>query len=157
MGNDTISGVEYHRDLSGTFMPQHLYSWSATPDSLGPISIAIRTPDRLQVVSPVGGRIISRAEGIEVEWSGNGSIAIIISRVESPGARPRPLLHIRPRVNRNRLFIGPKVLDLLPRLGFYVFSFVLFNRNETVVVHRFSGRVLVMASSVHHSVVEVVE
>ena len=149
---DTIAGTEYYRDLSTIHQPNTVYTWRATPDTLGPIATSIETPDNVVVDSPKGGAVIRRDRDLPMSWHGQGKIIIVISRLEL--GRARSLFMLRARENRRRAILPSKaVLRLLPP-GKYVFTFVLANRRETDAVSGFAGQILVQAASVYNSYVE---
>jgi len=149
---DTIAGVEYSGDITMTHQAKTLYTWRATPDSIGPIATSIETPDGIVVESPRGGTIIRRDRDLPISWRGEGRIFIVISRFEA--GRTRPLFMVRVRDDRHRAILPSKVvLRLLPP-GTYVFTFVRANRRETDGVAGFTGAILVQAASVYNSYVE---
>jgi len=58
-------------------------------------------------------------------------------------------------VNTGRAILNARVLAMLPRdRRFWVFTFVLANRDTSLVVGGFQGGVLIQAASVYNSYVE---
>lgn len=150
------AGVEYVADLSGEYLPNTIFTWSApAPDPISPFTAAIRTPDALTVQSPAGGSIISRNRDLPLRWTGRGNLAIIISAYDPSTQRVRPFLHLRPRMNTGGALLKARILALLPHdRRFWVFTFVLANRDASLVLEGFQGGVLVQAASVYNSYVE---
>lgn len=151
-----LAGFEYFSDLRTTFQANTEYRWTAVPGVLGGFDISIRSPDDLSVQSPRGGSVISRNQDLALRWRGQGdSLSIIISRVDPFTHRVRPLLRLRPRVNRGHAIIPAKILRALPRERFYVLTFMLANRSRSEVIAGYGERVLVQAASVYNSYVEI--
>ena len=152
-GDSTLqAGVEYFSDLTTTFHTNTEYRWTV----LGGFDISIRSTDDLSVQTPRGGSVISRNQDLPLQWRGQGdSLSIVISRVDPLAHRVRPLLRLRPRVNRGHAIIPAKILRSLPRERFYVLTFMLANRLRSEVVIGYDDRVLVQASSVYNSYVEI--
>jgi hypothetical protein len=150
-----LAGFEYVTDLS-TYQPNHNYTWNVSPpDSISPFTASIISPNEVTVQSPAGGAIVRRDRDLELRWTGNGNLSIIISGFEPVTRKTKPFLHIKPRVNIGSAILGRRVLNLLPnRFRYYVFTFVLSNRNESIVVGSFKGRVLIQAASMYNSYVE---
>ncbi len=154
---DTVltRGVEYLADLSRTYQPAALYTWSAPSTSTGALSVSIPAPGGLDVLSPKGGGIFSREEDMILGWKGTGGqLQIIVSVFEPVLKRSFPILALRPRVNTGRGLLPAYVLRQFPRGSFYVFTFVLFNRKELVSVQAQSGRALIQAAEVYNSYIE---
>jgi hypothetical protein len=153
---DSIAGVEYLKDLTTTFQANTQYIWLATGGSFGSFAASIQSPDNLNVLLPRGGSVLSRNENLETRWTGRGdSVSIIISSFNVLTHRATPLLHLKPRVNRNRAIIPAKILRALPRDRFvYVLTFVMANRSRANV-SGYSGKVLVQSASVYNCYVEI--
>lgn len=151
-----MAGVEYIADISEEYLPNATYVWSVpAPDSISPFTTSIQTPDELTVQSPAGGSVVSRNRDLPMRWTGRGNLAIIISSYDPSSRRVRPFLHLRPRVNTGRAILNARVLAMLPRdRRFWVFTFVLANRDTSLVVGGFQGGVLIQAASVYNSYVE---
>ena len=154
---DSIAGVEYLRDLTTTFQANTQYVWLATGGAFGSFAASIHSPDNLTVLSPRGGSVLSRNENLETRWTGQGdSISIIISSFNVLTHRVNPLLHLKPRVNRNRAIIPAKILRALPRdRFFYVLTFVVANRSRSNVFGGYGGKVIVQSASVYNCYVEI--
>ncbi len=154
---DTVltRGVEYFADLSRTYLPLTLYVWSAPTTSTGALSVNIPAPGKLDVLSPRGGEIFSRDQGMLLQWNGTGGqLQIIVSVFDPLTRRTLPILALRPRGNTGRGFLPASVLQQFPRASFYVFTFMLYNRKELTVLQAQAGRVLVQAAAVYNSYIE---
>jgi hypothetical protein len=64
---------------------------------------------------------------------------------------------LKPRVNTGSVLLPARVLQLLPRDRFriFTFSFILANRDEQRVVGRFPGALLLQAAEIYTTVVEI--
>jgi hypothetical protein len=151
-----FGGFEYLQDLTGLYRPDQPYVWSALTPEMGSISQAIRSPDDLVVHSPAGGSVISRERDLVLRWTGaRGQLSVVISSFDPLTKRTRPLLELRSRANSGRALIPGKLIRELPRQHpYYVFTFVLANRVDTVELQQFAGKVMVQAASVYNSYVE---
>jgi len=150
-----LAGFEYFSNLTTTFQANTEYRWTASSGIPGGFDISIRSPDNLAVQSPRGGSVISRNQDLPLRWRGQGdSFTIVISRFDPLTRRVKPLLQLRPRVNRGHVIIPAKILRTLPRERFYVMTFMLVNRSRSVVAG-YGERVLVQAASVYNSYVEI--
>ncbi len=150
---NSTAGIEYIRDMTALYQPRMAYTWAATPDSIGPISTTIETPENIVVHSPAGGTIIHRDRNLLLNWTGQGNLFFVISAYDPLGNRSRPLFNVRVRRNIQRAVLSRKILRLLPPQRIYVFTFVLANMNEMEIAG-FRGRVLVQATSLYNSYVE---
>jgi hypothetical protein len=152
----TLAGFEYLQDLTGLYQPDRPYVWTAASPGMGNISQAIRSPDKLVVHSPAGGSVISRQKDLPLRWTGGrGHLSVIISSFDPWTRRTRPLLEFRSRANSGRALIPGKLLQgLPPQHRYFVFTFVLENRVDTMVLQQYQGRVMVRAASVYNSYVE---
>jgi len=151
--HDSIAGIEYLRDLTALYQPHTMYTWSATPDSIGPIAVSIETPEDIIVQSPRGGAIISRDRDLVLSWSGEGNLFFVISSYDLLTKKSKPIFQVRMRDGSHRAVLSRKILRLLPPQRVYVFTFALANRKEIAPVG-FQGRVLVQATSVYNSYIE---
>jgi len=151
-----LGGFEYLQDLTGQYQPDQPYLWSASTPGMGTISQGIRSAGNLIVHSPAGGSVVSREKDLALRWTGaGGHLSVIISSFDPWTNRTRPLLEFRSRANSGRALIPGKLLRELPRQHpYYVFTFVLANRVDTVVLQGYSGRVMVQAASIYNSYVE---
>jgi len=148
-------GHEYVRDVSSIYRPDMPFTWSAAPDSLGPVEVSVQSPADLVVASPVGGSIIPRNQDLKLLWTGQGEIAIILSAYNPLLKQSRPLLRMRPLANKGRARISAAILKALPGDRYYVFTFIVANRKEARIT-RGSEPVLALAqaASVHNVYVE---
>jgi hypothetical protein len=148
-------GYEYDRDVSSIYQPDLPFTWTAAPDSLGPVQVSIQSPANLTVASPVGGSFVPRNRDLRLEWIGQGEIVIILSAYNPIGKQSKPILRMRPLVNRGHARISTSILQALPADRYYVFTFIVANRKE-VRIDRGSESVLVLAqaASVHNVYVE---
>ncbi len=155
VGN-VAAGYEYTLGLGGKYVPGKEYRWSIR-QGMGPTdTISIQTPPALIVTSPIGGQTISRTVPLELKWNGSGKITIVISEYYPLAKKARPLFVIVPEVNTGRLVLRPKVLAVLPaRQQTFVISFLLYNRNEGGAVSGYPNKVLVLATSVYDTIVDI--
>ena len=155
-GDSVIAaGIEYLLPVQ-TYQPQARYTWDIpAPDSLSPFTASIISPDVITVQSPRGGSTVYRNRDLRLRWTGSGRFLIIISGFDPLTRRTRPFLRLSPQVNNGTALLGSRVLNLLPaRFRFYVFTFVLANRDESTVVAGFHDRILVQAATMYNSYVE---
>lgn len=149
------AGIQYLiRDLTSTYRPNALYTWNVAPLSMSHDTVSISSPDEIDVISPAGGSILSRNKDLELEWTGRGSVSIVISLVDETAKLSKALLSIQPDPGRNQTLLSSKVLLLLPANRRYCFTFSISNRRETAIKAESAGRVLVQAASVYNSYVE---
>jgi hypothetical protein len=146
---DTVAGFEYREDVSTTYRPNTVYSWATSPIGMGIIAASIKSPDSLIVYSPAGGSVVPKNRNLQLRWSGQGELSIIISYV-SPTTKP--LLQIRPLVNRGSAVLGTKLLRLLPGGRKYWFTFILSNRDDSRIVNQ--SKILVQAASAYNCMIE---
>lgn len=152
-GRRDTAGVEYYRDMSSSYLPTTRFTFRALPDSLDIFPASIETPEDLDVHSPRGGSIIRRDRDLVMAWTGHGTLSFVISEILV--GKTRPILRVKVRNNIQRAVLSWKILQVLPPRR-YVFTFVLENRKEAMTAARFSGRVLVQATSVYNSYVELI-
>jgi hypothetical protein len=98
--------------------------------------------------------VISRDHDLPLSWRGQGNLTFVISTYDPLKKETKPVFLVKARVNRNHAVLSRKLLRLLPRERFFVFTFVLSNRKESETVIRFPGRILVQATTVYNSYVE---
>jgi hypothetical protein len=154
---DTVltRGVEYLSDLSRTYQHGAPYTWSALNTSSGALSVSILAPGRLDVLSPQGGGVFSRAKDLLLRWRGDGSrLQIIVSIFEPLTRKSIPILELRPRANTGTALLPASVLQQFPRAPFYVFTFILSNRKELGFIQAQPGKVLVQAATIYNSYIE---
>jgi hypothetical protein len=150
-----IGGVEYRGDLTQSYRSNTQYTWTAPLSPFGALSIGIRSPDVLKVLSPAGGSSIPRNQDLLVKWTGgNGSLRIIVSTYDPLTKRSIPVLEFRPRTNTGSGLIPASMLRQFPRGPFFVFTFILSNRLELTAIQGTGGKILVQAASVSNSYVE---
>jgi hypothetical protein len=152
---DSIVLAGFHYVLPNiSFTPNTDYVWSAMPDTLGVVQIGITSPDEVLVQEPRGGSIHSRAHDLRLRWTGRGDIAIVISAFE-PQRGTKPLLMLKPRINRGHAVISARLLQSLPADHHrYVLTFVIANRNESHEVGGFNGPILAQAASIFNTHIE---
>ena len=152
---DTVAGVEYRRWLGGIYRSGLGFNWGFSVRGTDSTTVSIRTPNDLNVVTPVGGTLINRLQPVTLVWTGSGNLSIIISAYNPFRKTAKPLLYIKPSVNAGKLTLAARVLQLLPEdHQQYVFSFILSNRTEIPAVSGYSGKVLVQAAVVYNSFVQ---
>ena len=108
------------------------------------------------VFSPAGGAVVSRRQDLELRWSSGGKAPLILISVYDPATKTsKPLVKVRPRTNTGRMYIPSSLLREFPATQrFFLFTFILANRQENVTLGQYAGPVLVQAASVYSSVVE---
>ena len=154
---DTAAGVEYYKNMTSLYRQETAYAWRGTHDTtIGGFTAAIVSPQNLVIHSPRGGSVIRRDRNLAMTWTGLGSLSFVISSYDPVTRRSKPLFLINVKNNREYAVLSSKLLQLLPGGHLYLFTFVLANRKEIDTVTRFSGRVLVQASSVYNSYVELI-
>lgn len=152
---DTAFGFVYLKDLVGLHQPNSLYTWSIpTASVVGSFSTSIMTPDNVQILAPAGGSVLPRNRDLLLRWTGKGDLNVVISVMNPVSKKTRPIMKLHPRFNTGRAIIDQRVLQLLPPERFFVFTFVIANRFERLVVAPYQGMILVQAASVHNSYIE---
>ncbi len=146
-------GVEYVKWLGFLYQELGMYIWKVSLGGMNTASFSIQTPENLVVQSPIGGTRINRSVPLQLQWSGKGNISIIISEYFPALNTVRPILHLKPALNTGQFVLLPRVMSLLPKHQYYVFTFVLNNRKELAATG-YSWPILVQASSVYNSFVE---
>jgi hypothetical protein len=149
-------GFEYVREFfSASAWPDSVVTWHVGADTLGAIDVSIKAPPLLSVASPAGGSSLSRNQDLKLRWTGAGDIKIYLSAIDPQSKRSRPLLKITPAGNRGHALLPAALLRALPpRERFFMFTFVLANRKESVPVARFRDGVLAQAATVYNCYVE---
>lgn len=157
-GETLAGGFEYIRDLRLAYADRRRFTWRvASPLTVGSFDASIESPERMEVLSPVGGTTISRAEDLDVKWRGRGEIGLIVSAVVrdpivSNRIITKPIFASRINKENGKVRISKKVLRALPVADAYVFTFIRLNR-DVKTINRFNGKVLVQAASIHNSIV----
>jgi hypothetical protein len=150
-----VRGVEYLADLSGSYQHDHAYSWTVINRLQPVLTVGERTPEALNVVSPRGGAIHSRASNMPITWNGGkGKMAVIISYYDVAKKKARPLLEVRVRTNNGRAVIPAKLLSQLPTGTTFVLTFVLANKTVSTVTRPVAGKILTQAAAVYNVFVE---
>jgi hypothetical protein len=150
-----VRGVEYVSDLSGSYQHDHAYSWTVMNRLQSVLTVGERTPEALNVLSPRGGAIHSRAANLPVTWNGGkGKMTVIISYYDVMKKKARPLLELRVRTNNGRAVIPAKLLSQLPPGTTFVLTFVLANKTVSTVTQPVAGRILTQAAAVYNVFVE---
>jgi hypothetical protein len=149
-------GFEYDRDISSIYQQETAFTWSASPDSLGPVQVSIQSPANLAVTSPLGGSVVSRTQDLKLQWTGQGEMLVIILSTYNPtDKQSRPILKMRPLVNRGHARVSAAILQALPSDKYYVFTFIVANRKEVRITRNAESiLVLAQAASVHNVYVE---
>jgi hypothetical protein len=149
------AGYEYFRLLNGTYQPGQLYTWTISIGGTDSTSFSVTAPKSLSVQSPVGGSRIPRNVPLDLRWTGTGNLTIIVSQYFPLLKKSKPLFSIVPAINAGHLIVPPRVLELFrARAQYLVFTFMLENRNVPAGVTAYPGKVLVLASDVYNSYVE---
>jgi hypothetical protein len=144
------AGFEYITGPSFQYVPGQQYTWSG--DSVGSLDLSIETPEIITVQKPLGGAVVEDSEPLILQWTSEGEVVIIVSRIIQSGLRP--MLFLRP-LRRGNAVVSQKVLELLPRNQMYVLTFIRANRKEVSVQRPIlSGTLLLQAASVHNTVIQ---
>lgn len=157
-GEGVAGGFEYVKDLRLVYADRRRFTWRiASPLTVGNFEASIESPERMEVISPVGGATIARAEDLEVKWRGRGEIGLIISAIArdpiiTSKVITKPIFSSRLSKADGRVKISRKVLRALPVADGYVFTFIRLNR-EVKTINRFNGNVLIQAVSIHNCIV----
>ena len=159
LGVDTalIRGVAYASNATQKYMPNREFSWVVDP--MGPrlLTVSVRTPDELVVHSPLGGARVSRTQDLKLLWTGaNGRLDIVISTYDPTRRKSRPILTLNPPASAGRAVLPARLLSGLPVASrFYVFTFILSNRTESISVPQYPARAFARAADVYNSYVEI--
>jgi len=154
---DTTFGWMY-RAAFASVVPKFQYAWEDDdPDpvfSASHFQDTVQAPEDLRVLAPAGGSILSRTKQVQLRWTGNGPLRIVISSYNVLTGRTRPLLQLVPDVNTGSAVIEPSLLALLPQARFYVITFIVANRSERLLGTLQTDRTLVQAASVYNTYVQ---
>ena len=150
-----VRGVQYLADLTGSYQPDHLYTWVVTNRLVPVLTVALETPEHLSVISPRGGTTHLRSRNLPIQWTGGkGKMSIIMSVYDPVRKRTRPLLDLRVRTNNGRAVIPSKLLTQLPSGTTFVLTFVLANKKESQILQPVPGKILAQAAFVYNSYIE---
>jgi hypothetical protein len=159
VGADTalVCGVAYASNATQKYVPNREFSWVVDPMGMRLVTVSVRTPDNLVVHAPLGGTWIPRNQDLELRWTGaNGRLDIVISTFDPARRKSRPILTLNPSATAGRVVIPARLLSGLPTTHrFYVFTFILSNRTESVSVPQYPARVFARAADVYNSYVEI--
>jgi hypothetical protein len=145
-------GVEYLANLSDSYQPATQYTWNAPLASAGGFSLSVQSPQRLTVLSPIGGSVHSRERDLVVGWRGrDGKLQIIVSLYDPIRRKAHPILELRPKAEGGKALLPAAVLKQFPRGPYFVFSFILANRRVVSLSQNPAGGVLVQAASIYSS------
>ena len=156
-GRDTTFGYMYRASLPlASLKPTTLFDWDDPgPDPrLSGFKDSIQTPEDLIVQAPAGGSVLSRSKQVDLRWTGRGNLIIVISTYNPLTGRTKPVLQLQPAVNTGNAVIDPHVLQLLPQVRNFVFTFIIANRFDRLLGGMPKDRILVQAASVHNSYVQ---
>lgn len=152
---DTVRrGVEYFRNITGSYSPNQPYVWGLRASLLtDTVVVPTLTPEDLTVISPAAGDSVPRGRDLRVQWNGNvntptGTFSIIVSRANPVTQKMRPLLQFRPRRNQGHAVVPARVLQNLEP-GIYAFTFILANSYRIAPQHDPQGEVIVQAASIN--------
>ena len=152
---DSTFGYMY-RAVIPSLQPKMKFDWDdPEPDSrLGPFKDSVQTPEDLSVQAPAGGSVLSRSKQVDLRWTGKGNLVIVISTCNALTGKTRPVLQLQPAFNTGKAVIDPHVLQLLPQVRNFVFTFILANRSDRLLGGQPKDRILVQAASVYNSYVQ---
>jgi len=151
VGDSVVAaGTEYAKPTGFAYKATQTYTWEV--DSIDDRGISIDAPGPLTVESPVGGSVISTDSDLELRWTCQNNVTVVISMV-GPLGKPKPMLSLTPKKSGSAV-VPSKVLQLLPPNHLYVFTFIQANRKVVKVEDPFfTGDLLVQAASVYSKVV----
>ena len=153
---DTAFGYMY-RAVFYSLPPRNLYDWDdPRPDPTVPLPIkdSVVMPEDLKVLAPVGGSVLSRSKQVDLRWTGNGNLTIVISTYNPVTGKTRPVLQLQPVVNTGKAVIETRLLQLLPQTKNFVFTFIIANRSDRLLGGPYKDRILVQAACVYNSYVQ---
>ena len=156
-GRDTTFGSMYRASLSSASVkPKTSFDWDdPVPDSrLNGFKDSVQTPEDLIVQDPAGGSVLSRSKQVDLRWSGSGNIVIVISTYNTVTGKTKPVLQLQPAFNTGKAVIDPHVLQLLPQVRNFVFTFIIANRFDRLLGVVPKDRILIQAASVHNIYVQ---
>jgi hypothetical protein len=154
LGTSVHWGYEYARDITAAYSAGTHYVFRASPDSVGAVDASIDSPEDVNVLAPLGKSVIPRTDDLVMRWTGRGDITIVVSTYNPLTNKARPVLKLHPLVNRGHATLTSRVLRALPRDRYYVFTFAIVNRRESLTVNGYAGTILLQAASVYNSYVE---
>jgi hypothetical protein len=155
-GRDTTFGYVY-RAAFASLSPRTSFDWDdpvPDPARLGPFRDSVRTPEDLKVLAPLGGAILSRSKQVDLRWNGSGNLVIVISTHNTVTGKTKPVLQLQPANNTGKAVIDPHVLQLLPQVRNFVFTFIIANRFDRLLGGVPKDRILVQAASVSNIYVQ---
>jgi len=159
LGIDTAlaRGVAYVSNVTQTYAPNREYSWVLNPAGNRLVTVSVRTPDGLVVRAPLGGTRVPRTQDLELRWTGaNGRMDIVISTYEPLRRKSRPILTLNPPAGAGRVVLPARLLSGLPASArFYIVTFILSNRTESISVPQYPARVFARAADVYNSYIEI--
>ena len=147
----THAGFEYITGPFFGYSPGLEYTWSG--DSIGGLDLSIEAPEIISVEKPAGGSVVEADKPMILQWTSEGDVVIIVSRIVRFGV-VRPMLSLRPLKNGHAV-VSQNVLELLPRNQFYILTFIRANREEVAVQRQIiRGTLLLQAASVYNTVIQ---
>ena len=159
LGIDTAlaRGVAYISNVTQTYAPNREFSWALNPAGNRLVTVSVRTPDGLVVRAPLGGTRVPRTQDLELRWTGaNGRMDIVISTYEPLRRKSRPILTLNPPAGAGRVVLPARLLSGLPASArFYIVTFILSNRTESISVPQYPARVFARAADVYNSYIEI--
>ena len=158
-GADTalVRGIAYSSNVGQEYAPNRTFSWVVDPMGMRVVTVSVRTPDPLVVHAPLGGTRVSRHQELELLWTGaNGRMDIVISTFDPARRRARPILRLNPPATAGRVALPARLMSGLPAAtSFYVITFILSNRTESISMPQYPARVFARAADVYNSYIEV--
>jgi len=155
---DTSFGWMY-RAVFASVVPRFQYAWEDDdPDpvfSPSHFHDTVQTPEDLRVLAPAGGSVLSRTKPVQLRWTGNGPLRIVISTFNVLTGKTRPILQLTPDANTGSAVIEPSLLALLPQARNYVITFIIANRSDRLLGALLKDRTLVQAASVYNTYVQI--
>jgi hypothetical protein len=159
MGLDSslIRGVAYVANATQSYAANRTYMWVVDPTAARRVEVTVRTPDDLVVHAPLGGARVFRNRDLELRWTGaNGRMDIVISTYDPARRKSRPILTLNPPAGAGRVVLPARLMSALPATSrMFVFTFILSNRTESIVIPQYPVRTYARAADVYNSYVEV--
>ena len=129
----------------------HEYQWDiGGSSSMSPFEVRIVAPDKIHILSPAAGELLSRSGNMLVKWRGGGEkVTLLISALQE-GASLKPLFRLQMRRNKGRLLIPKRILQLLPEdRSRFLFTFCSESSSTVRLETLYSEEITVKAITSH--------
>ena len=162
---DSLAGVRYgllnvdgQGDSNFQYVPHHAYTWTIEGKTrIEPQSVLIKSPGRVNIVSPRPETSLSKDHSLEIVWTDERPQTMIISGLNTgTGEGARPLLRIRIPKRIPRIIIPAKVMRLLPTDRFEMFQFTFeASIQREILIPGYLDKILLRVASVHNVLVRI--